>query len=147
MAILQRTLLAEDGIAKIRTEALGDNTGQFGTADIGMLVKLAANSCVPCADGDDIYGQVKSVESATVNDGYSYGSVKQSHRIQVKVGPNQVGNMAVGDLVVADAQPAFGAGTGPVGLAKTGTPTIHKWQCISVSGTGAAGDTAILEKV
>lgn len=147
MSIFERTLVAEDGIAKIRSEALGSNAGQFGSKDVGMMVKLGANSCVPCANGNDIYGQVKSVEAFTVNDGYSFGSVKQSHRIEAKVGSNQTGNMAVGDLVVADDQPAFGAGTGPVGLVRTGTPTVHKWQCIRIATDGSPGDTVLLEKV
>lgn len=148
MAKFNRTLVAEDGIAKIRTEALGDNTGQYGTKDVGSLVSLAAASCVQCSAGDDIYGQVQSVSPSTVNGGYSHGSVKQSHRIAAVVGANQgVTPMAVGDLVVADAQPALGSGQ--LGTVKTGTPAVHKWQCIAITnagGTGVAGDTVLLEK-
>ena len=145
MANFKRTLVAEDGIAKIRTEALGNNTGQFATADVGVLVTLAAASCTQCATGDEIYGQVHAIETGTINDGFSYGAVKQSHRIQAVVGAAQVGSMAVGDLVVADVQPALG--TGDLGKVKTGTPAIHKWQCITVETSGAIGETVLLEKV
>lgn len=145
MANFQRTLVAEDGIAKIRSDALGTGAGEFTDTSVGLLVKLGANACVLCADGDEILGQVQSVAEHTVNSGYSFGAVKQSHRIKVKVAAQQTGNMAVGDLCVAGTQPAHSAGTG--GTAKTGTPTRHKWECIWVSGSGAAGDEAILEKV
>ena len=145
MAKFNRTLVAEDGIAKIRTEALGNNTKQFATADVGVIVVLAAASCVQCGADDEIYGQVHAIEAGTINDGFSYGSVKQSHRIEAVVGANQTGSMSVGDLVVADTQSALG--TGDLGKVKTGTPSIHKWQCISVEATGAVGEVVLLEKV
>lgn len=155
MANFKRTLVAEDGIAKIRTEALGDNTGQYGTKDVGVLVKLSAGACVQCSTGDDIYGAVHAIEAGTINDGFSFGAVKQSHRIKAIVASDQTGSMAVGDLVVAGVQPALGTGT--LGGAITGvaavvgvtlaTPDVHKWQCIAVESTGAVGEVVLLEKV
>ena len=146
MTVFKRTLLAEDGIAKVRTETLGNNTGQYGTKNIGTLVKLTANAMVQVAANDEINGSVISVESYTANDGFSVGSVKQSHRIQAVVGANgDTTAVTVGSLVVADVQPTLA--TGGVGHVKVGTPTRHKWEVIYVSGAGAAGDTVILEKV
>jgi len=58
-----------------RTEALGDNTGQFSDKDIGKPVKQnAAGYLELCASGDEIYGFVTAVEPAT-EDGHSIGSV------------------------------------------------------------------------
>ncbi len=146
MTTFNRTLLAEDGIAKVHTEALGDNTGQYGSKHIGRLVKMTANSYVEVSAGNDIEGQVTVVQAATVNDGFSHGSVKKSHRIKVLLGADAGSNsVAVGDLVVADAQPTFA--DGGMGHVKKGTPTLHNWQVIWLSGAGGAGDEAILERV
>jgi hypothetical protein len=151
-----RTLLAESGVAKVHSEALGDNTNQFGNQDVGALVKLAANSYVQCADGDEIGGQVASVEEFTVNDGYAFGTVKKSHRIKAIVGANgDTTAVTVGALVVADVQPALkgkltsgsGGDISTLGHVKVGTPTLNKWQVIYVSGAGAAGEEVILEKM
>jgi len=147
MTIFKRTLLAEDGIAKIHSEALGDNTGQFGTKDSGMAVKMTANSYVPCVAGDDIGGFVTAVSTFTVGDGFSHGSVKKSHRVEAKVGSLLAAvNLAVGKLVVADAQAAFGAGDGYARV-KEGSPVLHKWEVIAVTTNGSVGDIVILEKV
>ncbi len=142
----KRTLLAEDGFAKIHSEALGDNTNQFTDKDIGMAVKITANSYVPCADGDEIGGFVVSLSPETSN-GYSLGSVKKSHRVEAKVGA-LVGavNLAVGKLVVASAQQAFGAGDG-YGRVKEGAPATHKWEVIAVNTDGSVGDIVLLERV
>lgn len=149
MTAFVRTLVAEDGVAKVRSDALGDNTGQYGTDSIGGLVKLAAGAYVPVTAGDDVAGQVSSVETFKVNDGFSFGAVKMSHRIKVKLGlVADTTAVVVGDLVVADDQPALVAGkVNGVGTVKAGTPAIHKWQVIWLSGAGAQGDDAILEKV
>lgn len=147
MTIFKRTLLAEDGVAKIHSEALGNNTGQYkSNLNEGTLVKMTANSYVQVTAGDDIEGQVRSVEPSTVQDGFSFGSVKKSHRIEALVGANGDSTaVTVGALVVADVQPTLA--TGGLGHVKVGTPTLHKWQVVAVSGAGASGDTVILERV
>lgn len=155
MTVFKRTLLAEDGVARVETECLGDNTGQYATKHIGALVKMGANAYVAPSQGDDIVGQVVNIEVYTANDGFSVGAVKKDRRIEAEIGANQSGNMAVGDLVVADAQPALSVGglghvkTGVavVADATVGTPVVHKWECIWISGAGATGDTVILQKV
>lgn len=146
MTIFKRTLLADAGVARFESEALGDNTGQYGTKNIGTLVKLAANSWEQVAAGDDIGGQVSAIATHNVNDGYSFGSVKKSHRIEALVGADgETTAVTVGTLVVADVQPALSEGG--LGHIKVGAPTIHKWQVIAVTGAGAAGETALLQKI
>lgn len=153
MKSFKRTLLAEDGVAKVRSDALGNNTNQYGAYDVGALVKLGAMSMEPVVANDEIYGAVQHVEEYTVNDGYSFGSVKSSHRIKALVGADGDTNaVSVGDLVVADTQPALkGKGStvqgDNAGHVKVGNPTRHKWEVIWVSGAGATGDEVILEKV
>jgi len=146
MANFKRTLLADDDKAIIHTEALGDNTGQFSSGDVGMAVKLSANSYVPCILDDEIGGFVQSVNAST-SGGYSVGAVKKSHRVAAKVGSLVLAtNLAVGKLVVADAQPAFGAGDGYARV-KEGTPTTHKWQVVAVETDGSVGDIVLLDRV
>lgn len=146
MTVFKRTLLADAGLARVEQEALGTNAGDYGTAQVGVLVKMTAAAYIQVAAGDEIVGQVRSVEPATVNDGFSFGSVKKSHRIEVQVGANgDTVAVTVGALVVADVQPALA--TGGVGHVKVGAPTIHKWQVIAVTGAGATGETALLQKV
>lgn len=146
MTVFKRTLLADAGVARIESEALGTNAGDYGTAQVGTLVKLTANSYVQVAAGDEVVGQVQSVEPSTVNDGFSFGAVKKSHRIEALVGANgDTVAVTVGALVVADVQPALALGG--VGHVKVGAPAIHKWQVIAVTGAGASGETALLQKV
>jgi len=146
MAQFKRTLLAEDGVARVETECLGNNTQQYFSRHVGALVKMTANSFIACAAGDDIGGQIVHMEGATINDGFSYGSVKKDRRIQVIVGADGDTNaVTVGATVVADVQPDLV--TGGVGHVKVGTGVRHKWEVIAISGAGAAGDIALLQKV
>ena len=156
----------------IVSSALGTGSGNRFTSpyDIGKAVTLGtADNYVLASTGADIDGFVTSVESHTVNQGYSFGGVQVDGRIQAVVGSDQGGvpatAMAVGDYVVASIQPVLSnAGgaqawpgypgtapsepTGPTGTVKTGTPTRKFWRCISfVSGTGAAGSVVVLERV
>lgn len=146
MAIFKRTLLADAGVARIETECLGDNNQQYASRHIGALVVMAANSYVAPAAGADIEGQIVSMEVATVNDGFSYGSVKKSHRLEVMLGANaDTVNVVVGDTVVCDVQPTLAVGG--MGTVKKGAGALHKWQVIALSGAGTTGDTAIIQKV
>lgn len=130
-----------------RTEALGDNTGQFSDSDLGKPVKLNAGGyCELCASGDEIYGFVSAVEAYTEG-GHSVGSVsadvnKQAYAV------DEAGGLAIGDLVVAGTPVALGtkAPNGGNVIAATSTPVIHKWMVVETYG-GAAGDKVLLQKV
>jgi hypothetical protein len=153
---------------EIITSALGTGTGNTfnSPSDIGKAVVLGTSqNHVLASAGNDIDGFVNSVESYTVNGGFSFGGVLVEGRIQAVVGANQGATpMAVTDYVVADVQLALGTvgtnqqwtgypgtppstPTGPTAQVKTGAPTRKFWRCISIiSGTGAAGSVVLLER-
>jgi len=128
--------------------ALGVNVaGALAAADIGKPVKLgASDNYLVCSTGDEIEGIVYAIDSATVNSGWAFGSVRKSGRIEATVDAAQVGTLVPGELVVAGVQVAVGT-AGKITVLQ-GTPADHKWRCISiVSGTGVAGDTVVVEKI
>jgi len=146
MAIFNRTLLADGNVARVESEALGNNTGQYSTKNIGTLVKMTAGAYIQVAAGNDIGGQVVSVEPGTVNSGFSFGAVKKSHRIEAIAGANAATvAITVGATVVADVQPTLAVGG--IGHVKVGPGVLHKWEVIYVSGAGGSGDKLILQKV
>ena len=110
-----------------RTELIGNNTGQAGTNDVGKPVKLSGDTVVLCADGDEIYGFIESVEPGTVG-GYSHGGVLCESGNQIYA-TDEAGTLSVGDIVVAGTAVAFGTAnpaTGPNVKARTNiTSTGH----------------------
>jgi len=123
--------------------------------DIGKPVKLAASDEVAmCADGDQIYGFIASVEPATA-DGKKVVSVLVSGRIWVRLD----GNSAVGTVVEAAANEAAGtanaSGHGVVSVhaaiddttGATILATMPKKMWMVVSGTGLNGANALIETV
>ena len=112
-----------------RTELLGTNAGQASSSDVGKAVKLSGAGTVLCAEGDEIYGIVESVNVGTSN-GYSVAGVLCNSGNEAYA-TDTGGNCVVGDLVVADDQAAFGtavAATGaPVKKAAGTEPGIHRW--------------------
>ena len=140
--------LVNDPPATVLSAALGTGSGELdSSADVGKGVKIGtANNYIIATSGDEIEGVITSVEPWTVNDGYSFGGVQVDRRVTATVGATQTGTVAVGDLVVADTQAAFGtAGTLQV---QSGAPTQFLWRVIRIiSGTGATGDSVLLERV
>jgi phosphoribosylformylglycinamidine (FGAM) synthase-like amidotransferase family enzyme len=152
-----------DPMADVISTALGDNTGEFKTIDIGQAVKQGSDSTyVQVADGDEIEGVVVAVEGFTVNDGFSFGSVQRDRAVkaQVVAGGSQV---AVLDMVVAGTPIALGtangfpqvkkgaaasqAGTDPFAYTER-TPNTHLWRVTSIiSGNGSAGDYVLIERI
>jgi len=130
-----------------RVEALGDNTGQFSSDDIGKAVKQNAGGYMEqCASGDQIYGFVTAVEPAT-EDGHSIGSVscdvnKQAYAV------DEAGGLSLGTRVVAGTPIALGtkAPDGGNVIAATGATDVHTWIVVETYG-GAAGDKVLLQKV
>lgn len=126
------------------TELLGDATKEYVIADVGKLVVYNGVQMDLAATTNEIVGAVESVEPYT-EQGHSVGTVKKSGRVKVVVGVTEVGNLAVGDLVVADVQPVLGAvGLGAV---QSGVPTLHKWIVVWLFGDGSAGTNVIIERV
>lgn len=131
----------------------------IGQKDLNKAVKLGtAQNYTLCADGDPIEGFINAVEPATVNAGFSFGSVQRRGRKLVENGAGQT-QLAVGDYVVAFTQVAIGT----EGLAKVKKATataatddgasltqagLYAWRVIRiVSGTGVAGDKVLIERV
>lgn len=148
-----------DAIKDTVSAALGAaiNSG-IGQNDLNKAYKMGtAQNYVPCADGDPIEGFVSAVEPFTVNGGFSFGSVQRRGRKTVQNGAGQT-SLAVGDYVVAYTQTAIG--TEGLAQVKKATATaatddgamnnsgLYAWRVIRIlSGTGAAGDKVLIERV
>lgn len=148
MTVFAFTQKVNDPLANILSAALGaDANNPLVQNDVGKAVKIAANNnYVLCVAGDEIEGFVNSVEPFTVNGGYGFGGVQTNARMEATVGASQLGSLSVGDLVVADNQAAVGTAGGA--QVQSGTPANFKWRVIRIiTGTGATGDTVLLERV
>lgn len=133
----------------VRTAALGASAApadRFTSTDLNKAVKLGSDSTYVLAeDGDDIEGVVVAVESTTVNNGFSQGSVQ---RYFVYQDAEVVGTaLAVGDEVVAADQNALGTAQ-DLPLVSAGTGTLFRWRVVSLAGgDGSAGTRVILEPI
>lgn len=112
--------------------------------DVGKPVKVAAGDEVAlCADGDQIYGFIQSVEPATV-DGKKLVTVQTEGRLYVILS----GASALNTIVEAAANTAAGvAKAGAYGLVSTHTAVVgteKRWKVIS--GTGLDAATVLIEK-
>ncbi len=129
------------------TAALGVNAaGKFGPNDINKAVKLAANNnYVLAADGEDLEAVCVSVEPATVNDGFSHGTVHVRHQaLEVLVSGAA---LAVRDFVVCAAQNALGT-IQAAPKVKAGAGTTFKWRVKSLlAGTGQVGEVVLIEPI
>jgi len=140
------------------TARLGAGSGAANNVDdkeIGKPVKLVGDSQYNlCAAGDQIEGFVSAVEGATA-DGFSIGSVQTEGRKRVTLDGLQAtpgtGVIAVGDFVVAGTAVAKGTTLGSalpkVCKATTQTGMYFAWRVVSLDGTTAVGQTALIERV
>ena len=116
------------------TALLGTDTTQsvtFTDKDIGKAVKLLGDSRFGlCADGDEIAGQLQTVEPNQTSGGYKVGTIRavNSPLFDAAV----VGaTVAVGDEVVAAPQAAIGT--------PNGTPPYHVRMLVKKAGTALGG--------
>lgn len=127
-----------------RAEKIGNTSKQATYLDIGKPVKLSGDGVVLCADGDDIYGFIASVEAYSKN-GYSIGGVVCDAGREI-VAIDEAGGLAVGGLVVASTAVAFGTVGGP--NVKTGSPSIHRWIVVGTEvSPSTAGKEVLLRKL
>ena len=116
-----------------KTEKIGNNTGQLTDNDLGKAVKLDGDAVVLCDEGAEIYGFITS-RSQTKN-GYSIGGVVCDVGREM-IAVDLAGGLAVGDLVVAKAQQAFGTapsgGAAHVKIAAGTEAGVHKWQVVGL---------------
>lgn len=163
-----------DARDKVYTARCGAGTGtsnHWSDAEVGKLVKLAADSRYDlCAAGDPIDGVCVAVETATL-DNYTIGSIRTTGRLEVTFDGSQAagtGSLAVGDFVVAGTVSAKGTAlTAPVkvrratyqpGVTEAGAVgdvndmlavALRPWRVVSLgsAGTGAVGTTGIIERM
>lgn len=139
------------------TSRLGAGTGSSNhvtDVEIGKAVKLVGDSRYDlCAAGDQVEGFITAVESYTA-DNYSIGSVQVTGRKRVTLDGLQAtpgtGTVAVGDFVVAGTAVAKGTALStPAKVCKATTQTgmYHAWRVVSLEGTGAVGQIAVIERV
>ena len=139
------------------TARLGAGSGSANyvtDVEIGKSVKLIGDSLYNlCAAGDQIEGFITAVESYTADD-FSIGSVQSKGRKRVTLDGLQAtpgtGTCAVGDYVVAGTAVAKGTAlTVPPKVCKATTQTgmYFAWRIVSLEGTGAVGQIAVIERV
>ncbi len=152
-----------DAIKDTVSAALGSAAAQgYSSNDLGKPVKMGtANNYVLCADGDPIEGFVAAIEPFTVNQGFAFGAVQRGGRKLAEVAAGAT--VTILGTVIAGAQTAAGTvSTGADALPKVKPATataaaddgaltdagLYTWRVIRfVTGTGAAGQTVLLERV
>lgn len=130
------------------TAALGvDAANKFGPNDVNKAVKLAAsNNYVLAADGDDLEGVCVNVEPATVNDGFSHGTVHVRHQALEALNAG-AGALTVNAAVVCGAQNALGTIQAAPKI-KAGAGVLFKWRVKSLlAGTGQVGELVLIEPI
>ena len=147
---LERTAVVDTSLMGIVTDKLGTSSTDYTDVEVGKGVKLAADAYVPVVKADEIEGIVSTVEHGTVNSGFSWGGVQTKGRAEAVVGASQTSNIAVGGFVCADT-PIAPATEGLVRVFDAGTgyaaPSTFLWRVIRiVTGTGASGDTVLIER-
>lgn len=142
---------------ELKTARLGAGSGSANYVDdkeIGKPVKLVGDSQFNlCAAGDQIEGFIGAVETYTADD-FSIGSVQTDGRKRVTLDGLQAtpgtGVCAVGDYVVAGTAVAKGTAlTVPPKVCKATTQTgmYYAWRIVSLEGTGAVGQIAVIERI
>ena len=142
---------------ELKTARLGAGSGSANYVDdkeIGKPVKLVGDSQYNlCAAGDQIEAFVGAVETYTADD-FSIGSVQIDGRKRVTLDGLQAtpgtGVCAVGDYVVAGTAVAKGTAlTVPPKVCKATTQTgmYYAWRIVSLEGTGAVGQIAVIERI
>lgn len=136
----------------------GAATNLLSDKDVGKFVKLIGDSQYGlCAVGNEIEGVVSTVDSGT-QDGYAIGGVRKHAPLRLGVvldglqATPGTGVIAVGDYVVAGTPVARGTAiteAGPRVCKATAAPSalVHKWRVVSLNGTTAVGQVALIEKV
>ena len=142
------------------TARLGDSTtpgtNLLSDKDKDKFLKLIGDSQYGlCAVGNEIEGIVGTVKAETY-DGYAVGGVQKDGRVTVVLDGLQAtpgtGVIGVNDYVVAGTPVARGTAITEAGprvckATAAGSALVHKWRVVSLNGTNAVGQTALIEKV
>lgn len=135
------------------TAMLGTAANQLKDADVGKAVKLVGRARYGvCADGDEIEGNIQSIENYTAET-YTVGTVRTAGHLEAIL----VGTANIGDYVVAAAQAALGTANDsarfPRMKVKAAASQLaadvalikHKWRI--VDGALTNGSVVTLERV
>lgn len=149
--------------AVAKTARLADGPGAtnlLSKLDNGKFVKFVGDSMYGlCAVGDPIEAEIGVADDIPPQDGYTIGSLNEAANTRLLVTLDGVqatpatGVVALGDYVVAGTIVARGTsllGVAPKVCKATALPgdIVYKWRVVSfVSGTGAVGQTAVIERV
>ncbi len=142
--------------ARVQDGATGVNP--LTRLDNSKIVKLIADSQYGLAAvGNEIEGILEVADDIAPQDGFNLGSVRDAigTRMEVTLDGLQAtpgtGAILVGDYVVAGTVSARGTALpGPVKVCKaTAAPTglVFKWRVLSLKGTSAVGQLAVVERV
>jgi hypothetical protein len=112
--------------------------------DAGKPVKMSGSMVDLCADGDEIFGFVQSVEGGLHDriDSTQVGAVIMEGRLHAL---DEAGTLAIGDRVVSGTQVVVGGvhpaasavGQNPAGRVKVAAgATVFNWMVVEVYGTG-----------
>lgn len=153
------TLNLDEAItARLADGASGSDT-QLSKADNGKFVKLIGDSQYGlCAVGNEIEGVVNVADDIAPQDGFTLGSIVNSDCLRVKVTLDGLqatpgtGVIAIGDYVVCGTVVARGtslSGAYPKVCKATAAASalVFKWRVVSLDGTTAVGQTALIERV
>lgn len=129
-------------------------------SDVGKAVKMATGApdsrVVFCADGDEILGQLQTVEASATSGGFRVGTVRFASSPMFDAINKGAGALAVGDEVVAAAQGAIGTpnNTPPyhvvLAVKKATTPLNNgtRLKVVAIqSGSGATGSIVTLSRI
>lgn len=144
--------------AFMKTARLGGTTTPLLKEDNDKLVKLAGDSQYDlCAAGDEIEGYVVVADAIAPQDGFKLGTICDHRDTRMRVTLDGVqatpgtGAVALGDYVVAGAVVARGtslSGAYPkVCKATDQAGQKFKWRVVSLDGTTAVGQTAVIERI
>lgn len=144
-----------------KTARVADGSGpanQLSTADDGKFARFVGDSQYGlCAVGNEIEGIIEVADDVALQDGFNLGSVRDAIGTRKKVtfdglqATPGTGVVALGDYVVCGT-------VVPRGTRLTGHPRVcrataaatglvYKWRIVSFDGTGAVGQTGLIERV
>lgn len=149
-----------DQNAEYVTARIADGTAagdQLTDADVGKFVKLAGDSRYGlCAVGNEIEGVLNTANEMVKQDGFHIGGVRLNGRVKVTLDGLQstpgTGTIAIGDYVVAGTVVPRGTSLGSnfprvCRATAAANALVHKWRVVALYGTGAVGQTALIERV
>ena len=144
-----------------QTARLGDGASgvnQLSKLDNGKFLKLIGDSQYGlCAVGNEIEAVCSVADDIAPQDGFTLGAVLNAPRTRLQVmfdglqATPGTGTIAVGDYVVAGTVTARGTAlTAAPKVCKAtaaATGVVFKWRVVALDGTGAVGQTGLIERV